>query len=207
MDASTTIYLDRVDTELLTEASDSTCDEEMIIEKAKELDSDTWSELYHRYYPRIYGYLYRKLEDTHTAEDIAADVFLRAVDGIKSFKYRGAPLIVWLFKIAHNRTVDYFLSRAKVKTQSLTEQTLAQDALAQCMSEESFDRESLRAALKVITNEQRQVILLKFFSGLTNAEVGMVMNKPESAIKSLQHRGLASLKRSLEAEDRIGQEV
>ena len=82
MDASSTISLDRSEPELLAEAQDGICDEETLIEKAKELDSEIWTELYHRYYPRIYGYLYYKLEDINTAEDIAADVFLRAVDGI-----------------------------------------------------------------------------------------------------------------------------
>ncbi|MFQ5996769.1 MAG: RNA polymerase sigma factor [Dehalococcoidales bacterium] len=175
-------------------------DEAILIQKAKDFDREAWTQLYRQHYPRIYAYLCHKLGDIDLAEDIAAKVFLYAVEGIGSFTYRGFSLSSWLFRIAHNQAVDHFRRKAKVKTEPLTEELLAKSGVAQEAMEEVLVREDLNTALKNITEEQRQVVLLKFFSGLSNAEVAQIMGKPEGAVKALQHRALASLRRILEEE-------
>jgi len=177
-------------------------DEALLVQKAKEFDSETWTQIYQCYYPKIYAYLSRRLGNTNPVEDIVADVFLRAVEGIGSFSYRGTSLLAWLYRIAHNQMVDHLRRKAKLNTRPLTEEALAEIATSEDTTEGVLIRKELNAALKNLTEDQRQVVLLKFFGGLSNAEVARIIGKSEGAVKALQHRALASLRRILEAEDR-----
>jgi RNA polymerase sigma-70 factor (ECF subfamily) len=228
---SNSIPVDRIGFEILQDINSGLSDEALLIQKAKDFESDAWTQIYQRYYPKIYAYLHHRLEDTKTAEDIAADVFSRACEKIGSYKYRGTPLLAWLYRIAHNQMVDYIRREAKMNTKPLTEETLAQsstdyirreakmntkplteETLAQSSTEQdttkgTLIREELKAVLRNLTEDQRQVILLKFFGDLSNAEVVGIIGKSEGAVKALQHRALASLKRILGTEDRCGERL
>lgn len=204
---SNSIPIDRIGFEILQDINSELSDEALLIQKAKDFDSDAWTQIYQRYYPKIYAYLHHRLEDTNTTEDIAADVFLRACEKIGSYKYRGTPLLAWLYRIAHNQMVDYIRREAKMNTKPLTEETLAQSSTKQDTTEGTLIREELKTVLRNLTEDQRQVILLKFFGDLSNAEVAGIIRKSEGAVKALQHRALASLKRILEAEDRHGERL
>ena len=201
------VYLEKVGSGTLLDIQGELSDEAILIQKAKEFDSEAWTQIYRHHYPKIYAYLCHRLGDIDLAEDIAAKVFLHAVEGIGSFTYRGFSLSSWLFRIAHNQVVDHLRRKAKVKTEPLTEELLAKSGLVQEAMEEVLVREDLNLALKNITEEQRQVVLLKFFSGLSNAEVARIIGKPEGAVKALQHRALASLRRILEREERNGERL
>ena len=201
------VYLEKVGSGTLLDIQGELSDEAILIQKAKEFDSEAWTQIYRHHYPKIYAYLCHRLGDIDLAEDIAAKVFLHAVEGIGAFTYRGFSLSSWLFRIAHNQMVDHLRRKAKVKTEPLTEELLAKSGLVQEAMEEVLVREDLNLALKNITEEQRQVVLLKFFSGLSNAEVARIIGKPEGAVKALQHRALASLRRILEREERNGERL
>jgi len=194
---SNSIPVDRIGLEILQDINSGLSDEALLIQKAKDFDSDAWTQIYQRYYPKI----------SKTAEDIAADVFSRACEKIGSYKYRGTPLLAWLYRIAHNQMVDYIRREAKMNTKPLTEETLAQSSTKQDTTEGTLIREDLKTLLRSLTEDQRQVILLKFFGDLSNAEVVGIIGKSEGAVKALQHRALASLKRILETEDRRGERL
>jgi RNA polymerase sigma-70 factor, ECF subfamily len=172
-------------------------DEAILIQKAKSFDSDAWAQIYQSYYRKIFVYVHFRLLDTGTAEDLTADVFLRAVERIGSFEYRGAPLLAWLYRIARNLTVDYLRQKSKMKTQRLVEETLAEDTPIEDTTEQLLVRDELNAAIKNLTDDQREVVLLKFIGGLSNAEVAQTIRKSEGAVKALQFRALASLRRIL----------
>jgi RNA polymerase sigma-70 factor (ECF subfamily) len=121
---------------------------------------------------------------------------VKAVAGIKSYTYRGTPLLAWLYRIAHNVTADYRKSAARrmqyVATDPAEEIEERVDALRQL-----DERSDMLNAIRALTEEQQQVIVLRFYQGLTNAEVARVMGKPEGAVKALQSRGLRALRRIL----------
>jgi RNA polymerase sigma-70 factor (ECF subfamily) len=176
----------------------SFADEERLIESARALGEEAWAEIYRRHAQQVYGYIYFRLGDQHTAEDLAADVFVKAIAGIKSYAYRGTPLLAWLYRIAHNVTVDHRKAAARhmqhhsdAPADDIEER---EDALALL-----DDRSDMLSAIRALTEEQQQVILLRFYQGLTNAEVAAVMGKPEGAVKALQSRGLRSLRRLMGA--------
>ena len=201
------VYLEKVGSRTLLDTQGELSDEAILIQKAKDFDSEAWVQIYRRHYPKIYAYLRHRLGDVDLAEDIAASVFLHAVEAIGSFTYRGFSLSSWLFRIAHNQAVDHFRRKAKVKTEPLTEELVAKGGPVEEAMEEVLVREDLNLALRNITEEQRQVVLLKFFSGLSNAEVARIIGKPEGAVKALQHRALASLRRILGTEERNGERL
>ncbi|MGB5932584.1 MAG: sigma-70 family RNA polymerase sigma factor, partial [Anaerolineae bacterium] len=118
----------------------------------------------------------------------------------ESFDYRGVPFAAWLFRIAHDRVVDYFRRQAGKETVSLGERLRAPGEGPAAITEAALARERLRQAFGWLTEEQQQVIVFKFGEGLTNAEVGRLLGKSEGAVKSLQHRALASLRRFLDKE-------
>lgn len=194
------VYLEKVGSRILLDTQGELSDEAVLIQKAKDFDSEAWAQIYRRYYPKIYAYLHYRVGDVDLAEDITANVFLHAVERIKSFTYRGFPLSSWLYRIAHNQMVDHFRRKAKVATKPLTEELLAKRGGVHEEMEGALVREDLSSALKNITEEQQQVVLLKFFGGLSNAEVARIIRKPEGAVKALQHRALASLRRILGTE-------
>jgi RNA polymerase sigma-70 factor (ECF subfamily) len=201
------ISIDRIGSDILRDINSELSDEALLVQRAKNFDSDAWAQIYQRYHQKIYAYLYHRLEDAYAAEDIAADVFLRACEKIGSYKYRGTSLLAWLYRIARNQMVDHLRRNTKMDTQPLTDEALARISTKQDATEGTLVREELKTVLKNLTEDQRQVVLLKFFGDLSNAEVAGIIGKSEGAVKALQHRALASLKRILEAEDRRGERL
>ncbi len=173
-------------------------DEEWLVRRAKEYDREALTQLYRRHVSAIYRYIHLRVGRADLAEDLTADVFLKMLEGIESFDYRGVPFAAWLFRIAHDRVVDYFRRQAGKETLSLSEWLRAPGEGPAATMEAALARERLRQAFWRLTGEQQQVIILKFGEGLTNAEVGRLLGKSEGAVKSLQHRALVSLRRFLE---------
>lgn len=175
-------------------------DEEQLVRRAKGYDREALSQLYRQHVSVIYRYIHLRVGRGDLAEDLTADVFLKMLEGIESFDYRGVPFAAWLFRIAHDRVVDYFRRQAGKETVSLSKGLNAAGEGHPAITEAVLARERLRQAFGWLTEEQQEVIVLKFGEGLTNAEVGRLLGKSEGAVKSLQHRALASMRRFLEKE-------
>jgi RNA polymerase sigma-70 factor (ECF subfamily) len=175
----------------LADASD-----EWLAEAARTLNEDAWAEIYRRHAQQVYAYIFYRLGDQHTAEDLAADVFVKAIGGIKGYSYRGTPLLAWLYRIAHNVTADHRKASARRSQHQLAEAPEEieerQDAL-----QELDDRSDMMRGIRALTEDQQQVVILRFYHGMSNAEVSTVMGKPEGAVKALQTRALRSLRRLL----------
>jgi RNA polymerase sigma-70 factor (ECF subfamily) len=169
--------------------------EQELVGRARTKDSAAFAELYDLHYRRVYTYIYYRVSSQELAEDLAADVFVRGWQAIGSFDYRGVPLAAWLLRIARNRVIDHFRRAGKRETVELEDHHV--DSLADPVSEveNHLLQEDLVRHMRHLTGDQRDVIILKFFEGMSNTEVSSVMGKPEGAVKSLQHRGLAALRR------------
>ena len=137
----------------------------------------------------MYAYIYYRVGDQHTAEDLAADVFVRALAGIARYAWRGTPLLAWLYRIAHNVTADYRKSAARRAAHHTAADPLDVEDTRDHLLELDEQSDMMRA-IRSLTEDQQQVIILRFYGGLSNAEVGQVIDKPEGAVKALQSRGL-----------------
>lgn len=172
-----------------------------LVRRAQGYEEDAVRQLYETYYPKIYNYSFMQLGDVHTAEDLASDVMLKMIESIHTFKFRGLPFGAWVFRIARNRLIDLHRRRKRRGEVDLSETLSTALANPQALAERALERGQLQVALKHLTDEQRQVIVLKFIEGFDNRSAGRIMGRSEGAIKSLQHRALLSLRRILRNED------
>jgi RNA polymerase sigma-70 factor (ECF subfamily) len=169
-----------------------------LIRRAQAYDSAAFAEIYEGHYDSIYAYILYRVGETQVAEDLAAEVFLRALEGIGSFQFRGIAITSWLYRIANNLMGDYFRRQRRHGTLPLREDLLPTESNPSETIEKQQTYRQLQQALGVLTGEQRQVVLLKFVQGLDNETIAGILGKSEGAIKSLQHRALSTMERVLE---------
>ena len=172
-------------------------DEENLVYRAQQRDSEAFTQLYENYFDKIYRYVVFKIGNKTEAEDVTQQVFVNALQSISSFKWRGIPFSAWLFRIAHNQVVDYLRKKAKYATASLDNSSAISDSNPQLAVEQKLDIEQLIAATKRLTEAQQRVISLRFAGELPIAEVAKVMGKSEGAVKALQHSAIAALRKTL----------
>jgi RNA polymerase sigma-70 factor (ECF subfamily) len=172
-------------------------DEERLVRRAKEGDQQAFAQLYEENFDKIYRYVALKIGDRIEAEDMTQQVFLNALRSITSFKWRGVPFTAWLYRIAHNQVVDHLRKRKKQVAAPLEESLLESDSDPQRMAEQSLDIEQLLSATRRLTEAQREVISLRFTSGLPIGEVARIMGKSQGAVKALQHSAILALRRIL----------
>lgn len=176
-------------------------EETTLIQQAIHGDRTALATLHDRHYRAIYTYFAARLRDTDLVEDLTADVFVRMVQKIGSFKHRSKPLLAWLYTIARNRLVDYYREQQKEAGQmSLDERLVSGEDDPAREAERRLAADCLRQALHHLTEEQRLVIVGKFIEKRSNIEMGRLLQKTEGAIKSLQHRALAALRRAIQKE-------
>lgn len=166
-----------------------------VVRRAQAFDEEALKSLYETYYPKIYGYAFLQMGDVQAAEDLASDVMLKMIESIRSYKFKGLPFGAWVFRIARNRLIDLHRRRKRRGEVDLSETLAGTLASPQSMAERALERGQLQIAMKHLTEEQRQVIVLKFIQGFDNRSIGRIMGRSEGAIKSLQHRALHALRR------------
>jgi RNA polymerase sigma-70 factor (ECF subfamily) len=168
-----------------------------LVKRAQEYEEEAIEALYQTYYPKIYNYAFLQMGDVQAAEDLASDVMLKMIESINKYHFRGLPFGAWVFRIARNRLIDLHRRRRRRGEVDLSETLSSALANPQALAERALERGQIQVALKHLTDEQRQVITLKFIQGFDNSSIGQIMQRSEGAIKSLQHRALGSLRRLL----------
>ena len=172
-----------------------------LIQRAYRLDGQALAEIYDAHSEAIYRYAMRLLGNASVAEDCVSETFTRFLTALQKGKGPREHLKAYLFRIAHNWITDYY-RRAAPDTEPIKDELyLASSDNPAQTAFQNMQLDRTRAALAKLTPDQREVISLKFFEGWENAEIAAAVNKPIGAVKSLQHRALASLKRILLDED------
>lgn len=179
-------------------------DQEMVqlLERARSNDPAALDTLYRLYIEKIFRYIWYRVGDQATAEDLASDVFVRLVQHIQGFRTpkenQVAAFSAWLFRIAGNCITDYHRGRARADAHwgKSAEQGASGESWDHYI-ERLSQRHDLAAALNQLSESQRQVLYYRFVADLTSAQTAAAMGKQESAIKALQHRALGSLRRLL----------
>jgi len=182
-----------------------------LLEQAREYDLQALAEIYDRYAASIYRYLYRYLGDPAQAEDLTSDVFVRLLQVLGTRRAPRKQLRGWLYRVAHNLAMDSFRRDARSGTVSLDEhphlegdgKLTTTDNAPVVILERFQTQEQLRAAVRQLTRDQQQVILLRFAEGLKISDVSELMGKSEGAIKVLQHRAVKRLRKMLDGEETV----
>jgi RNA polymerase sigma-70 factor, ECF subfamily len=169
-----------------------------LVDRAQAGDRDALEELYLIHFDRIYSYLHLTVGNRHDAEDLTTQTFLRMLESIGRFRWRSAPFSAWLFRIAHNLSMDHFRSsRRSQPTEDVPEPAGTEERSAEDEAFQSIGRRSMLEMIEGLSDEQRQVLTLKFVFNFTNGDVATILGKTEGAVKSLQHRALVSLQKQL----------
>jgi len=181
------------------EAEGASGPEAALVERARSCPA-AFGELYELYVDRIYSYIYHRVGNVQDAEDLTARTFYRALEKLNSYEDRGLPFSAWLFRIAHNLVANwhrdqsrrqvFFIERfwGRSSDEPRPEQTV----------EAAAEHRELWEAIERLPEERRNLLRYKLNTTLSNLEIGELMNKSESAIKSLYFRTLAALRKDLE---------
>ena len=170
-----------------------------LVERAQSGDGGAFGELYEQFAPEIYRYLLRHLNGRReSAEDLTEEVFLKVLERLGSYQFRGLPFSAWLYRIARNHMIDHLRSRPKQVVSSLDAAPEIPEKKAELVMDRSLDRHELTYALERLTSDQRHVVTLRFLDGFTTAETAEIMGKTEDAVKKLQARGLVQRRRIIE---------
>ncbi|MBI4786320.1 MAG: sigma-70 family RNA polymerase sigma factor [Chloroflexi bacterium] len=175
--------------------------EQALLQRAQQFDRQALSEIYDCYSPALYRYAVRLLGTPDLAEECVAEVFSRFLHVLRNGKGPRDHLQAYLYRVAHNWIADQW------RRQPPTPLELDGNLPADGQSDPSqtvaaqFEQAQVRAALAQLTPDQRQVVVLKFLEGLENEEIALMLGKPTGAVKSLQHRALAALRRAMPSEE------
>jgi RNA polymerase sigma-70 factor (ECF subfamily) len=175
--------------------------EEDLVRRAQRREPEAFGQLYEEHFDRIYRYVMLRVRNQEDAEDITQQVFLKALEKIGSYRWRGMPFASWLFRIAHNLVVDYWKKKSREKVAAVAPEEIDEMAASSndpvALAELNFDLKQLAAACDRLTDGQREIISLRFAGGLSVAESAKAMGKSEGAVKVLQHAALVKLRRIL----------
>src|SRR5713101_6276512 len=183
-------------------AKDSTTHIRRLVERGQQGERGALEELYLIHFDRIYSYLHMTVGNRHDAEDLTTQTFLKMLESIGRFRWQSAPFSAWLFRIAHNLAMDHFRARRRWQPEEeVPEAPGSEEPSAELEAMQSIGRQSMLELIEKLSPEQQQVLTLKFVFNFANADVAKVLDKTEGAIKSLQHRALASLQKQLAEKD------
>ncbi len=153
---------------------------------------------FNEYYPRIYNYLYYRLLNSAVADDLTSDVMVRVVKSYDSFDPTRGPLDAWVFRIARNVLFSYFRS----KKEMADIENVPQNLVAYTDDDPLLEDEGVlvRKALETLTDEERELVYLKYWEELSNKEIGERLNINPSTISTKLWRANNKMREALTSE-------
>ncbi len=179
-------------------------DDKELLARARRLDAEGLSEIHDRFYPDVYRYVRYRLEDELVCEDITAEVFMRLLDALHRRRGPDHNLRGWLMGTASNMVNDFLRQAYRRKIENLEESAedqLVSDDNLDDRWDARWDRSRVRRAVQQLTPEQQHILALRFVDERSLDETASLVGKTVTAVKALQFRALASLRRLLEKEE------
>jgi RNA polymerase sigma-70 factor (ECF subfamily) len=168
---------------------------DILVARAQHGDTASFVKLYDVYGERVYRYVRSRLQSVDDAEDVTQGIFLRMIEALPKYEARGRPFAAWVFRIAQNAIIDFRRARQD-EPLGIHEDSIGGLGPVE-LAEMTEDRGAIAVAMRGLTKPQRDVITYRFFLGLSHAEVAAIMGKREVAVRLLQFRALATLRRAL----------
>ena len=170
---------------------------EQLVLRARAGDPESFGSLFDHYHEPVYRYVVSRIRNPSDAEDLTQLVFVKALEALPRYESRGIPFGGWLFRLARNAVIDFVRTRHEhVELEAVTERSTL-DLGPHDLATLREDLAAVAGALQALTDEQRDVIALRFFAGLSAKEAAEAMNKQEGTIRGLQFRAVAALRREL----------
>ena len=170
---------------------------DQLVAEAQRGDTTAFGRIFDAYAGPIHRFIASRVSRPSDAEDLTQLVFVKALEALPRYEARGVPFGGWLFKLARNAIIDQ--SRTRRDHLSLVAASTRESEEASPEAQASLRDEiaSVAEALAELTDDQREVIELRFFAGLSVAETAEAMGRQDGTIRGLQFRAIAALRRSL----------
>lgn len=168
-------------------------DEARLVKRAKRGEREAIATLYRRYAPAIHRYVGYRVPEHAAVEDLTAEVFLRMVEGLPRYRLNGVPFEAWLYRIAAARVADYYRKRSRHPEEKLSDAEPDNGMSPEGKLQVQEEQAELRAALRQLSPEHQDILLLRFVERKSHAEVASLLGKSVTAVKSAQHRALCNL--------------
>lgn len=178
-------------------------DEWALVERAQAGDTAAFGALYDRFLDPVFRFIYFRTGNRHLAEDLTADVFVRALRRIRSVVWQGRSIGAWLITIARNLVADHFKSgkhRMEVAVGDIVDgerEDVSREGRPADTAVAHVTNLTLLTAVKQLNPEQQECIVLRFLLGFSVAETAQSLGKNVAAVKAMQHRAIRSLRRLL----------
>jgi RNA polymerase sigma-70 factor (ECF subfamily) len=160
-------------------------------------DPEAFGSLFDVYYGPVYRYVAARVGRPSDAEDLAQLVFVKALEALPRYESRGVPFGGWLFRLARNVVIDHIRTRREHVTLDLVMERPSREDGPDELAALRQELDSVAAALRRLTPDQREAIELRFFAGLSAKEAAVAMDRQEGTVRGLQFRAIAALRRDL----------
>lgn len=181
----------------------TTLDTQQLIQQAQQGDSQAMTVLYQTYADMIYRYIFYRVPTTSDAEDITADVFLKMVEGLPSYRFTGAPFEAWLYRIAAARIADFYRRAQRRPQDELTDNLRDSHPAPEEQLQVQQEVENLREVFQQFNEDEQSILILRFVERKSHKDVATALGKSVAAVKSAQHRILVQLASLLGSEEKV----
>jgi RNA polymerase sigma-70 factor (ECF subfamily) len=171
-----------------------------LVERAQAGDAQAFGELYESLVDPVYRYIYFRVSDGITAEDLTSQVFLKAWEHLPHYRPQTATILAWAYTIAHHTVIDFYRVQHPTDSLDQIERLSSREPLPDAACESRLESDALQKALWQLTDEQREVIVMRLVDGMSTEEIAARLGKRPGAVRAAQMRGLQSLARILKEE-------
>lgn len=177
--------------------------EENIISKSTDCLLNDFTQFYDEYFSKVYNYVYYRVNDSHDVDDLTSTIFYKLFEKRDYYCADKAPLFAWVFSIARNTITDYYRRRGRdtyIPLETI-DGLLSSELGPEDIAEKNEVEEQLHRALRSLSDRERDIIALKFWSGLTNREIAKVTGLSESNIGVILFRVMRRIKHYMEVQE------
>ena len=178
-----------------------------LVTEAQRGDPKAFGRIFDEYHGPIYRFIASRVGSPSDAEDLTQIVFVKALEALPRYEARGVPFGGWLFRLARNATIDHVRTRRDHDELSETTDRETEETSPEALAILRTDLDAMAEALRSLTPDQREVIALRFFAGLSPREAAELMGRQEGTIRGLQFRAIAALRQSLGNRGREGRKT
>jgi RNA polymerase sigma-70 factor, ECF subfamily len=171
---------------------------QQLVQRASQGDGEAFGKLYDQYLDAVYRYVYYKVGNATEAEDLTSQLFMKAWEAMPRYQVREIPFSHWLMRLARNAVIDHY--RTRKPSGELDEAMASREPDPQGEYLRGEQVRGLEAALRQLPEEQQSLLVLRFIEGMDYAEVAAILGKSPGALRVMQHRALAALRRILDGE-------
>jgi RNA polymerase sigma-70 factor (ECF subfamily) len=168
-----------------------------LVARAQGGDAEAFAELFDHYHGPVYRFISSRVGRPSDAEDLTQTVFVKVLEALPRYEARGVPFGGWLFRLARNTVIDFVRTQRQHQDLEVIAARAHEDPPPDTVAEQREQIEAVGEALGALTDEQREVVALRFFAGLSAREAAVAMDKQEGTIRGLQFRAIGALRRQL----------